>query len=86
MLNLVTLDTAEKELRAFMQLELAGVTDSLMWWKNTSKFPRLKRLALAILHVPATSALIERTFSRSGYLMRPQSIVGVRYARKAAFA
>jgi hypothetical protein len=42
----------------------------LIFYKKTH-FPRLHRLALRTLCVPATSAPSERIFSRSGLLMRP---------------
>jgi hypothetical protein len=46
--------------------------DSLKFWKqNKEKFPALADLARTILGIPATSAMIEREFSKTGYIIRP---------------
>ncbi len=44
--------------------------DPLAYWNSQTKLP-LKANAQRILHTPASSAKIERTFSRSRFFMRP---------------
>lgn len=46
--------------------------DSALIFKKTKTYPRLSLLARRLLCVPATTAPIERIFSTSGFLMRPQ--------------
>lgn len=41
------------------------------WAKNQDKFPHLHNLAMKVLSVPASSARVERVFSRGGFIMRP---------------
>ncbi|XP_017263504.1 zinc finger BED domain-containing protein DAYSLEEPER-like [Kryptolebias marmoratus] len=41
------------------------------WGENQSKYPQLHNLALKVLSVPASSAPVERVFSRGGIVMRP---------------
>ncbi|XP_050958759.1 zinc finger BED domain-containing protein 4-like [Labeo rohita] len=46
--------------------------DALTFWsKNKERFPNLHDVALKVLSVPASSAPVERVFSRGGILMRP---------------
>ncbi|XP_056135225.1 zinc finger BED domain-containing protein 4-like [Lampris incognitus] len=46
--------------------------DTLSFWaRNEEKFPNLHSLALKVLSVPASSAPIERVFSRGGLITRP---------------
>ncbi len=46
--------------------------DALTFWsKNQEHFPNLHIVALKVLSVPASSAPVERVFSRGGILMRP---------------
>ena len=42
------------------------------WQKKSCDFPTLFRLAFCVLSVPATSAPVERVFSKSGFILRPQ--------------
>jgi len=47
--------------------------DPISWWRvKRSKFPRLSRLALDILTIPASSADIERAFSEAGDMLEPR--------------
>lgn len=41
------------------------------WADNKKKFPHLSNLAIRVLSIPASSAPIERVFSRGGIIMRP---------------
>ncbi|CAJ1074243.1 uncharacterized protein LOC115579849 [Xyrichtys novacula] len=41
------------------------------WYENRDSFPQLHNLALKVLSVPASSAPVERLFSRGGVIMRP---------------
>ncbi|KAK0135547.1 hypothetical protein N1851_028592 [Merluccius polli] len=41
------------------------------WAKNHDRFQQLHKLALKVLSVPASSAPVERIFSRGGIIMRP---------------
>ncbi len=41
------------------------------WMVHRDRYPSLSRLALQTLAVPATSAPVERVFSRGGIIMRP---------------
>lgn len=43
----------------------------VFWYKNQDRFPQLHNLALKVLSVPASSAPVERVFSRGGIIMRP---------------
>lgn len=43
----------------------------VFWAKNHDRFPPLHNLALKVLSVPASSAPVERVFSRGGIIMRP---------------
>ncbi|XP_078026436.1 zinc finger BED domain-containing protein 4-like [Epinephelus lanceolatus] len=46
--------------------------DALTFWsKNQEHFPQLHNVALKVLSIPASSAPVERVFSRGGILMRP---------------
>ena len=45
--------------------------DCKLLFKKSDLYPRLAQLAEQVLCVPATSAAVERTFSQSGFLMRP---------------
>ena len=39
--------------------------------KSHNEFPALSRLAFSVFCVPATSAPVERIFSKSGLILRP---------------
>lgn len=47
-------------------------TDCLEFWNRHAKgFPRLHRVAMRVLSVPATSVPVERVFSQGGIIMDP---------------
>ncbi|KAK9953880.1 hypothetical protein ABG768_016000 [Culter alburnus] len=43
----------------------------VFWSKNKDRYPQLHALAVKLLSVPASSAPVERIFSRGGLIMRP---------------
>ena len=46
--------------------------DPLLFWKNNEATSlSLSRVARTLLGKPATSAFVERFFSKTGYIMRP---------------
>jgi hypothetical protein len=48
-------------------------SDPLAWWKaNENTFPKLSKIALRYLSIPASSATVERIFSRAGNVMTPK--------------
>ena len=54
------------------EINLADCDSALSFWaKNRERFPQLYKLALRVLSVPASSAPVERVFSRGGLIMRP---------------
>lgn len=61
--------TLRQEMDAY-SLPPTVAEDSLSFWTKKAKaYPRLSRLALSILAIPATSAHTERSFSRLNYLV-----------------
>ena len=57
---------AEDELEAYLVCpDVAKETDILMWWKTKSTWPKLQLMARQYLAVPATSAGVERLFSKA---------------------
>ena len=66
--------SARTELDAYLNQVIAGqagTIDTLRFWQEARCYKRLRVYAKAILHVPASSAKVERTFSRSGFMMKP---------------
>ncbi|KAJ8337338.1 hypothetical protein SKAU_G00385580 [Synaphobranchus kaupii] len=56
----------------FDAIQDTDIDDALVFWtKNHDRFPQLHMLALKALSVPASSAPVERVFSRGGIIMRP---------------
>jgi len=46
-------------------------TALVFWSKNKDRYPQLHVLAVKLLSVPASSAPVERIFSRGGLILRP---------------
>ena len=67
-------DSVRTQLEKFLRDEIHGM-DAATFWKEDSigkmKYPSLYSLACNILCVPASSAPVERIFSRGGLIMRP---------------
>lgn len=63
----------EDELDRYLSLEAIELPDDVspvQWWRNCrTTFPRLSRMAIDYLTVPATSVEVERTFSRGRLLL-----------------
>ena len=52
--------------------KIVNYADTLAFWKeNEKQFNILARLAKKILAIPATSASVERFFSKTGFILRP---------------
>jgi len=68
--SLVEADTKEAEVYLSLpQMDLSALRDEdvLDWWKiYQTKFPNLSKMARQFLALPASSARVERLFSRSG--------------------
>ena len=67
-------DEAQEEVQAYLQssfsTSLDGQLDALNWWEqNKECFPKLFRISLRYLCVPATNAAAEGEFSLSRYLI-----------------
>ena len=71
----LAVDTARKQLSRYIdevQNSPVAPNDVLFFWERLSqKLPALYTLACRALSVPASSAPVERVFSRGGILMRP---------------
>lgn len=68
-------DELEEYLAEVAMLE-EDVDEPIKWWREKEKkYPRLAKVALHHLSVPATSAPVERIFSVGGYLMRPHRAI-----------
>ena len=64
-------DSAEAEVQKYRQID-AFTLDPLPFWKSHElEFPRLAILARNYLAVPASSATVERVFSRAGKVVTP---------------
>ncbi|XP_078138844.1 uncharacterized protein LOC144538503 [Centroberyx gerrardi] len=56
----------------FDVIQDSDIDNALVFWeKYHDRFPQLHMLALKVLSVPASSAPVERVFSRGGIIMRP---------------
>ena len=68
--------SARNELQAYLQAinDMENVPDSaVLFWETTGiKMPKLRQLALRLLFIPASSAPVERVFSKGGLIMRPR--------------
>jgi hypothetical protein len=66
------LEQLEEEVLLFSK---EAFDDSALIFKKAKTYPYFNVLALRILCVPATSAPVERVFSTSGFVIRPQRVV-----------
>lgn len=71
-----TQDTASESARDEIERyanEIVRITenfDVIMWWKNNgAKYPRLSKIAINLLSIPASSAASERVFSLAGNII-----------------
>lgn len=56
----------------FDAIQDTDIDNALVFWaKNHDRFSQLHILALKVLSIPASSAPVERVFSRGGIIMRP---------------
>lgn len=52
------------------KVRLTDDFDVMLWWKNNStKYPKLSKLAINLLSIPASSASSERVFSLAGNII-----------------
>lgn len=65
-------ETARDEVERYAN-EIVRLTenfDPIMWWKNNDgKYPRLSKMAINLLSIPASSAASERVFSLAGNII-----------------
>ena len=67
-LKLKLLILRKYELEAYLVCpDDAKETDILMWWKTKSTWPKLQLMARQYLAVPASSAGVERLFSKASF-------------------
>ncbi|TFY61175.1 hypothetical protein EVG20_g7153 [Dentipellis fragilis] len=58
------------ELARYLAADVENVADGLQWWhRQCSEYPRLSRMAINYLSIPATSVAVERVFSRGHLLL-----------------
>ncbi|EIW52965.1 hATC-domain-containing protein [Trametes versicolor FP-101664 SS1] len=58
------------ELKDYLAADLVPVKDAISWWQGKrQKYPRLSRMAIDYLNIPATSVEVERIFSRGRLLL-----------------
>ncbi|KAJ2971534.1 hypothetical protein NUW54_g12485 [Trametes sanguinea] len=58
------------ELTHYLAAEVVPVKDAISWWQGKlEKYPRLSRMAIDYLNIPATLVEVERTFSRGRLLL-----------------
>jgi len=66
-------DDEEGELQRYYRLRIDQVDDPIKWWADRrAEFPRLSRLALDILAIPAMAADCERVFSIAKLMITSQ--------------
>jgi hypothetical protein len=63
-------DASEQEFQDYLQApRISAANDPLEWWKaNRTRFPTLFPMAKSFLGCPATTAELERVFSKAGKL------------------
>ncbi|KAK3929378.1 Putative AC9 transposase [Frankliniella fusca] len=67
--------SVEDELDRYLREPIGNDSDIRDWWKQRrERFPRLYRLALQLLVIPATSASAEREFSEAGHVFRQKRL------------
>ncbi len=88
----VDVDSVETELNDYTRVQQVPLdTDPLMWWKqNVQEFPRLTRMDMQHLAVPAFSASPERLFSSVGLvkndlwgILLDTTLIDVMWAKQA---
>ncbi|KIL63966.1 hypothetical protein M378DRAFT_79034, partial [Amanita muscaria Koide BX008] len=58
------------ELAIYLSTDVEDITNPIAWWlERRSLYPRLSRMALDYLTIPATSVDVERLFSRGRILL-----------------
>ncbi|EIW52834.1 HAT dimerization, partial [Trametes versicolor FP-101664 SS1] len=58
------------ELKRYLAAEVEPIKDAIAWWQGKRKtYPRLSRMAIDYLNIPATSVEVERIFSRGRLLL-----------------
>ncbi|KDR66669.1 hypothetical protein GALMADRAFT_1141875 [Galerina marginata CBS 339.88] len=58
------------ELERYLNTDIEDVTDPIRWWyERKTTYPRLHRMALDYLTIPATSVDVERVFSQGRLLL-----------------
>lgn len=61
------------QIDAYLELDKSTVSNPIEFWANRLvDFPHLSRLALSVLHVPATAAPVERAFWAGSLINRPR--------------
>ncbi|CAG7784981.1 unnamed protein product [Allacma fusca] len=70
--NATTANDEMDELTDYLSMKFSVPDDNfniLEYWKNNTMFPKLRRIALWLLAIPASSTPSERTFSTTGYTL-----------------
>lgn len=66
----VTTHTRPSEIQEYLKSAVENVKDPLGWWvDNKHVYPKLHRMALDYLSIPATSTSVERVFSQGRHLL-----------------
>ncbi|TFY74003.1 hypothetical protein EWM64_g10009 [Hericium alpestre] len=71
-LSAPTANDGHDELERYLSTDPKPIGDALAWWshpKHAADFPRLSRMALDYLSIPATSVAVERVFSHGRLLL-----------------
>jgi hypothetical protein len=67
--ELCTQDNENRELVEYTSLPKTGYEVHLFWSNNKTNFPTMYKIAMDYLPIPATSANVERLFSKAGALL-----------------
>jgi len=66
----VTTSPRPNEIQEYLSHPVENVKDALKWWvENKYVYPKLHRMALDYLSIPATSTSVERVFSQGRHLL-----------------